>query len=123
MKIRHNPVPYIIPGVLISACLYGVFTDADNRIGALLFALIIIALCAIHYFTRSLSFTENSVNGKTGFIKRQSLTSPLSKIQYCDYSSFLCFNTIKINAITGTYEFKNMSNAKGFVDVLNEKLK
>lgn len=44
------------------------------------------------------------------------------KIQYCEYTSFLFFNKIRINAITGQYTYKDMCKAAVFVDYVNQQM-
>lgn len=122
MKIRHTALPYVIPAILVFSCLLGVITDASRRGAVLIIVLLIVAVCATHYFSASLSVDENMVRGRTGIIKIKTLTSPLNKIQYCEYTKVLFFNKIKVSALTGIYEFSNMSHAKEFVDYLNEKI-
>lgn len=121
MTIHHNALSYIFPGFLVILLMGGIITEAEK--GEFIIAAVgIIVLCIIHHFHTSLSFKDGLIKGKVGLIKTKTLTSPVGKIQYCEFTKFLCFNQIKINAITGTYSFKNMSHAKEFVDMVNTEM-
>lgn len=122
MKIRHNIVTYIIPLLLALVCFVGGVTEPDESGKAMIVvAIIILVAVVIHWLTTSLEVKDGLITGRTGLIKKQRLSSALSKIQYCEYTHFLCFNKIRINAITGQYTFKNMSNADKFVDMVNKE--
>lgn len=118
MKIRHNFVAYIFPAILI---VMSIAASTDPEIGyrSIIGALLIIGLVAINYYTVSLEIDGGVVKGRKGLIKKIVLSTPLKNISYCELTTFLIFNKIKINAITGHYEFRNMKNAKEFVDMVN----
>ena len=118
MKIRKNIVGYIIPLFLALLCFVGGIGEKDDAGTAM-----VVAWCGLNWLTTSLEVKNGLITGRTGLIKKQRLSSPVSKIQYCEYKHFLCFNTIRINAITGQYTFKNMSNASAFVDGVNREMR
>lgn len=124
MKIRKNIVGYTIPLFLALVFFIGGIGEKDDAGTAMVVtALIIVAWCGLNWLTTSLEVKDGLITGRTGLIKKQRLSSPVSKIQYCEYKHFLCFNTIRINAITGQYTFKNMSNASAFVDGVNREMR
>lgn len=118
MKIRHNFVAYIFPTILI---IMSIAASTDHEMGymSIISALLTLVLIAINYFTVSLEIDGGVVKGRKGLIKKTVLSTPIKNISYCELTTFLIFNKIKINAITGHYEFKNMKNAKEFVDMVN----
>jgi len=120
MKTRHNFVAYIFPTILI---IMSIAASTDPEIGyrSIISALLILVLVAINYFTVSLEIDGGVVKGRKGLIKKTVLSTPIKNISYCELTTFLIFNKIKINAITGHYEFKNMKNAKEFVDMVNNR--
>lgn len=129
MKIRQNFIlAYIFP--LIFALLFfisGIVGSASGQgagiLGMSIFVcLIIVVLCVVDYFTTTLEIKDGFLVGHTGLIKKRTLSSPLSKIQYCEYITFLCFNKININCISGQYTFKNMSKAKQFVELVHSSV-
>lgn len=91
----------------------------DSAIAMIIAGLIIAGLCWVDRETSTLELKDGFITGREGLIKKRKLSSSVSKIQYCEYTSFLLFNKISINAITGQYEFKNMTNARAFVDTIN----
>lgn len=122
MKIRHTIIEYAAPLFLALICFVGGIGDkSDAGVAMLVVALVIVAGCGLNWFTTSLEIKNGLITGCTGIIKKQRLSSSISKIQYCEYKHFLCFNTIRINAITGQYTFKNMGNASKFVDMVNKE--
>lgn len=123
MKIRKSAISYIIPFLLALVCFVGGIGEPDDAGTAMVVcAVVIVVWCGLNWFCTSLEVKDGLIIGRTGLIKRQKLSSPISKIQYCEYKSFLCFNTIRINAITGQYIFKNMSGASKFVDTVNHEI-
>lgn len=121
MKIRHNIVTYVIPLFFVVCLLVGgVAEPSESGTAMIVTGFVILAAVAIHWLTTSLEVKDGLIAGRTGLIKKQRLSSALSKIQYCEYTHFLCFNKIRINAITGQYTFKNMSHADKFADMVNK---
>lgn len=117
MKIKHNAVPYIIPGLLAFILVGGITEWGDEAATAMVVCGVVVALlCVAHREVNTLAFKDGKLVGTAAF-KR--VVSPADKIQYCEYSGVLCFNKVKINCLTGHYEFKNMSHAKAFCDYVN----
>lgn len=121
MKIKHSFVRYLIPGFFCIMLVIGGLTNLgdDSAIAMIIAGLIIAGLCWVDRETSTLELKDGFITGREGLIKKRKLSSSVSKIQYCEYTSFLLFNKISINAITGQYEFKNMTNARAFVDTIN----
>ena len=118
MKIKHNAVSYIIPGPLAFMLVVGGITEwGDEAATAMVVTGVVIALlCVGDRELNTLSFRDGRLVGTAAFRK---VVSPAGKIQYCEYSGVLCFNKVKINCLTGHYEFKNMSHAKAFWEYVN----
>ena len=89
---------------------------------AIILALVILGLCVLEWRTTTLEINNGLIVGHVGLIKKKTLSSPVSKIQYCEYTTFLFFNKIRLNAITGQYTFKNMSQAAKFVELVNNAI-
>jgi hypothetical protein len=80
------------------------------------------ALCVVEWQTTTLEVNDGLIMGRCGLIKKRTLSSPMSKIQYCEYTTFLCFNKIRINCISGQFTYKNMKGAKQFVDLVQSNI-
>lgn len=121
MKIKHNLICYIIPAFFSLVLIVGGLTNWGDDSATVMVAtgIVIAALCWVNRETNTLEVKDGFITGKEGFIKKRKLSSPLSKVQYCEFTEFLFFNKISINAITGQYEFKNMKNAQEFVNTVN----
>ena len=113
MKTRRSLVHYI-PNALIAVFLL--------VMGVGLISLIVVIACIIDYFTVGLEFDDKLIKGKQGLIKRETLTSPLSKVHSCRFTQTLWVTVIKVNVGTDAYDFKNMVGAQQFVNALNEKI-
>lgn len=125
MKIRQNFVlAYFIPLIIVFFALITIpLYESASQVSSVLFiALIILGLCVLEWRTTTLEINNGLIVGHTGLIKKQTLSSPVSKIQYCEYTRFLFFNKIRLNAITGQYTFKNMSQAAKFVNLVNNTI-
>lgn len=131
MKIQHNRIAYLVPIVICFLFIFGGLgglissdTQAESPALTLVGLLVLVACvsvcCWINYKTNTLELKKGLVQGKRGWIKKVTLSTAVSNISYCEYTKFLCFNKIRINAITGTYIFKNMTDAEEFVDMVNE---
>ena len=121
MKIRQNFIlAYLIP--LILAVLFVITGISGKSVGAAIFGLIIAALCVVEWQTTTLEVNDGLIMGRCGLIKKRTLSSPMSKIQYCKYTTFLCFNKIRINCISGQFTYKNMKGAKQFVDLVQSNI-
>lgn len=118
MTIKHNLIPYIIPGLIALFLLVGGIDNWGNDAATamVIIGVVLLLLCWGHRETETLSFKNGQLTGREAF---RQLNSPADKIQYVEYSGFACFNYVKINCITGQYDFKNMRHAKKFVDYVN----
>jgi hypothetical protein len=118
MKIKHNALPYVLPGLLALVLVVGGASEwGDTAATVMVVCGVVVALlCVVDREVNTLAFKDGKLAGTAAF-KR--IVSPADKIQYCEYSGVLCFNKIKINCLTGHYEFKNMSHAKAFCDYVN----
>jgi hypothetical protein len=50
------------------------------------------------------------------------MSSPISKVQFCEYNGLGCFNGIRINCITGDYSYRDMVKAKEFTVYVNKMM-
>lgn len=118
MTIRHNILPYIIPGLIAILFLVGGIENWGDAAATLMvvIGIVIFLLCWGDNIGNTLSYENGHLNDRSGFTQ---ITSPGNKIQYVEYTGFGPFNKIRINCITGHYEFKYMVNAKRFVDYVN----
>lgn len=86
------------------------------------FSFLVIGIICIGYpslriKTNKLVLTNKRIYGKTGIVKSQSLSSPVSKIQTVNIETSLLgkifgYSTLTIHCITGVYIFKSQTNAK-----------
>lgn len=121
MKIKQNFIlAYLVPLLIALFCVIGGISEKSASV--VIFGLIIVVLCLISWNTTTLEIKDGFIMGHSGLIKKRTLSSPLAKIQYCEYTTFLCFNKISINCITGQYDFKNMSKAKPFVELVHNSI-
>lgn len=113
MKIKPNFTHYVIPG-LVGVIL--LIASVSNGAFSFVLGVIVLAMCAIH---RSANYVEvnNGLLTKTSGLSK--VSSPVNKIQYCEYSGIGCFNRIHINCVTGDYRFHNMTKAKEFTEYVN----
>lgn len=125
MKIRQNFIlAYLIPLIIVFLDLAMIPNcKSSGQISfAVILALVILGLCVLEWRTTTLEINNGLIVGHVGLIKKKTLSSPVAKIQYCEYTTFLFFNQIRLNAITGQYTFKNMSNAAKFVELVNSTI-
>ena len=123
MKIRQNFIlAYFLPLLIALFFFIAGISDKETAAPFFIIGLLIVAVCILEWRTTTLELKDGLIVGHSGIIKRQTLTSPLSKIHYCEYTTFLCFNKIRINAVTGQYTYKNMRNAAQFVDTVNKSI-
>ncbi len=129
MKIRHSFVSYLVPVGLLFACIAAVFFKGSSSgngqnliIGIIAIAAIILFVC-FRIYADYLSFDKNTVSGSTGIIRKQSMSIPLSNVTSCKLESISGLtNSICIQSPSGTFYFKNMENAKEFVNALNNEI-
>ena len=117
--IEEGKVSYMVllPHILLMFIFIGFFT-------------IIKPLIVI--FTTELAITDKKIMGKTGLIKTDEMSSPLSAIQNVKVQSGLFgkifkYGTIHITTTSGTYSFAYIKNADQFKNTLfaqieNQKL-
>ncbi len=117
--IEEGKVSYMVllPHILLTFIFIGFFT-------------IIKPLIVI--FTTELAITDKKIMGKTGLIKTDEMSSPLSAIQNVKVQSGLFgkifkYGTIHITTTSGTYSFAYIKNADQFKNTLfaqieNQKL-
>lgn len=125
MKIRQNFIlAYLIPLVIVffDLAMIPSYKSSGQVTFAIILALVILGLCVLEWRTTTLEINNGLIVGHVGLIKKKTLSSPVSKIQYCEYTTFLFFNKIRLNAITGQYTFKNMSQAAKFVELVNNAI-
>ncbi len=122
MKIRQNFIlAYFIPLLIVFLDLICI-PMYDSALPGIFVAVVILGICVLEWLTTTLEINNGLITGRSGLIKRKTLTSPVAKIQYCEYTTFLFFNKIRLNAITGQYTFKNMSQAAKFVELVNSEI-
>ncbi|HBC29943.1 MAG TPA: hypothetical protein DC024_01675 [Clostridiales bacterium] len=125
MEVKHSMVIFI-PAIITFLIVLPAIILAGTILKGFLIAccLILFLKYLMDYMTTSLSFDRSMIKGKTGIFMKRTLSSPISKVQYCRYSKFLWTNKIIIgvSAIGGTYVFSNMKNAKEFVNIFNTNL-
>ncbi len=78
--------------------------------------------------TNNLVLTDKKIYGKTGILKTQSLTAPISKIQTVNINTgllgkILGYSDLEIHCITGVYCFKKQSNAKEMQNAIINSIK
>lgn len=125
MKIRQNFIlAYLIPLLIVffDLAMIPSYKSSGQVTFAIILALVILGLCVLEWRTTTLEINNGLIVGHVGLIKKKTLSSPVSKIQYCEYTTFLFFNKIRLNAITGQYTFKNMSQAAKFVELVNNAI-
>ena len=125
MKIRQNFIlAYLIPLLIVffDLAMIPSYKSSGPVTFAIILALVILGLCVLEWRTTTLEINNGLIVGHVGLIKKKTLSSPVSKIQYCEYTTFLFFNKIRLNAITGQYTFKNMSQAAKFVELVNNAI-
>lgn len=108
LTIRPNWLHYWFPGFVALCAIIGIESAP--------LGVFIIFMCVMHRKTNTVSVTRGRIEGKSGF---KTFTCPLSKVQYCEYTGVGVFNKIRINALTGQFNLKNMTQAKEFVDLVN----
>lgn len=81
----------------------------------LLFAVLSFGIPFLNIKTTHLILTDKRLYGKTGILKIKRLDIPISKVQYVNVDRsilgrILGYGDIKINALTGLYDFKKQRN-------------
>ena len=106
-------------------------TDAENRSYSFVFLVISLLSFGIPFLrvkTDHLVLTERQIYGKTGIIKTQSLSAPISKIQTVNINTSLLgrilgYSDLVIHCITGVYYFKKQANAKEMQNAIINAIK
>lgn len=123
MRCKHSWVNYFWRGVIIFfaliAGLFGDNGDPATNVLAVIVALVLAATIVIDQLTNYLEVDQNFVKGRTGLIKRQDLSSPVNRLNYCEYKTFLIWNSVKIGTGSSVFRFKNVSHGREFVDTVN----
>lgn len=123
MKCRHSWVNYVVRAFLILVFVVGGLTAGEKDDGAIAMVVVGFVLAAsivIDQLTNYLSVDQSFVRGRTGLIKRHTLSSPLNRVDYCEYKSTLIWNTVKIGTGSSVFLFKNVSHGREFVDTVNQ---
>ena len=95
-------------------------TDPENRSYSLVFLAISLLSFGIPFLrvkTDHLVLTDKQIYGKTGILKTQSLSAPISKIQTVNIHRSLLgrvlgYSDLEIHCVTGIYDFRKQSNAR-----------
>lgn len=123
MKCKHSWVNYFWRSIIIFFALigglFGRTGDIADNIIYLIFGIILIATIVIDQRTTFLEVDENFIKGRIGLIKRHNLSSPLNRLDYCEYKTFLIWNSVKIGTGSSVFRFKNVANGQAFVDTVN----
>ena len=106
-------------------------TNAEIRETSFLFLVIALLSFGIPFLrvkTDHLVLTDKQIYGKTGIIKTQSLTAPISKIQTVNINTSLLgrilgYSDLVIHCITGVYYFKKQANAKEMQNAIINAIK
>lgn len=127
MKIRYNFLLFIIPdvlGVLLTLISFtelgGKDKDVQYGVTMLIVGLLILFLTYCYRTTNYLELKDGILTWTSG-LKKQS--SPVDKIQCCEYSGFWSFNKIRINLLSHDYEFKNMTNCERLAQLVNDQMR
>ena len=97
MKIRQNFIlAYLIPLLIVffDLAMIPSYKSSGPVTFAIILALVILGLCVLEWRTTTLEINNGLIVGHVGLIKKKTLSSPVSKIQYCEYTTFLFFNKI-----------------------------
>lgn len=145
-KLSNNPTEKIICEsrthwvALVIPAIIGIFfflmfieavLDPESRSSSFIFLLIAILAFGIPFLnvkTNHLILTDKRIYGKTGIIKTQSLTAPISKIQTVNLNTgllgrILGYSDLVIHCITGVYCFKKQANAKEMQNAIINTIK
>lgn len=98
MTIRHNILPYIIPGLIAIVFLVGGIENWGDAAATLMvvIGIVILLLCWGDNIGNTLSYEDGQLIGRSGFTK---VTSPGNKIQYVEYTGFGPLTRLKSTAL------------------------
>lgn len=124
MKCKHSWVNYFWRVMLmVYLLIVGILSiGSGTATGLVTFLFIDIMLAAtilIDQRTNFLEADENFIKGRTGLIKKHNLSSPVNRLDYCKYKTFLIWNSVKIATGSSVFQFKNVVNGQTFVDTVN----
>lgn len=120
---------------IIAIFFFLLFVTSISSVGDLAYSLFLLALALLIFFipflrvkTDHLVLTDKQIYGKTGIIKTQSLSAPISKIQTVNINSSLLgrilgYSDLEIHCITGIYDFKKQSNAREMQNAIINAIK
>lgn len=123
---RKHWFAYAIPGVffglLFIGGIAGLFTDGAEGLIAIVASLALFGISYLLIHSSYLSLHEDSVIGKTGFIKTVKMVSPISKVQDVSvhtglFGKIFGYSTITVSTAgsSGTeYIFSKITNADEF---------
>lgn len=117
MKIKPNMIHYIAPVVIALICM---IATVSTGVTSFVLGVVILVCCVIHRNYNTLELKDGMLTGTQGLKK---LSVPVAKVQYCEYTGVGVFNHLRINAVTGQYDFKYMTHAKEFASLVNEEMK
>lgn len=139
-ECKPHLIRLLVPAIISSFCIFGSVVGFIGGISRfdfgeiladfimLFVAFLITAIPFLIMKTNKLILTDKRLYGRTGIIKVQKLSVPVSKIQYVNlekgiFGRILGYSDIKINAITGTYIFKKQSNAEEMQNAILNTIK
>lgn len=116
----------IVPGLIAVLILIGGI-GGDAFLGALIIALLIVALASIPLWTEKLVITNKRLYGKTGLIRTKTLDTPLNKVNTVSVSSGLIgklfgYGKIHVTSSSGTYEYSSIAAPDVFRQTLMEQI-
>lgn len=120
MKICHSWSNYVGRIILILPVL--AVGAGESLSVTLIVDIFIVATIVISYKTQFLEFDSNSVYGSTGLIFKKRYSSPLNRVDRCEYHGFLVWNKIIIYSGASGFVYKNAVNARRFTDNLNTEI-
>lgn len=126
MRIRYNFLHFLIPDflgvllVLVGSIELTGKPDIQYGMTMLIIGLIFLLTTYCYRRTNYLELKDGILTWNSGW-KKQS--SPVNKIQYCEYSGVGSFNKIRINVLSHEYEFKNMTHCEVFAQLVNEQMR
>lgn len=126
MKCRHSWINYTGRGVIAVALVLAALSRSvtlDTRVVFLLLAGAIIAWCVLDRNVCYLSLEDGFVFGRVGFLHRRTLSSPVTRLDFCYYSEFLLLNKVEIGTGSSRFIFRNMEHGAEFVREVNRGVK
>lgn len=124
-------VPSVVSFFFTLASIMGLFENSNDRAFYLVFlilSLMIFLIPLLKLKTNKLVITDKRIYGRTGIIRTQSLTAPISKIQTVNidkklFGKIFGYADITVHCITGVYVFKKQSNAEEMQNAILNTIK